>query len=270
MKQQASKPVFFDTSEWLGKSWYRFVQPLVEKVSGIGKLNDVYTEVRRPGMGTGEFAASVLKQLDITWRLVGDLPPSGDGRGLLVVANHPTGIVESLMLVEALERIAPADWLLLSTAFIASKPEFAGRSVALDPFGMEGARDRNARGLRSAIRTLNGGGVVGVFPSGRVAGRVDAGGRGLDWAWSPQMARIARRTGARVVVLRMPLVPGMLLRCFPPRWPRARALLLAREALRHRNRDFMVRMAADPDALPHDDQEAISHLYQICHESDVS
>ena len=211
------------------------------------------------------FAEAVLKELGVTWKLADTPPPLAADHGLLVLANHPTGMIEALIMMRLLELITPASWKILTNPWTASKAEFHRHAIALDPFEWDADPAVNIRGLRHAFAHLKNGGVVGAFPSGRVARKIDKNGRSVDEAWSPQLIRLARRAGARILLVHIPLTPGRLLRLAPLRWPMLRSLLLPREALRRRPAPLCVTLRPAPGDLPADDIEATRLLYDLCH-----
>ncbi|MDP0492646.1 MAG: hypothetical protein Q7Q71_16500 [Verrucomicrobiota bacterium JB023] len=266
MSKPSPKQPFFDTSQWISAPGYSFLQPMVERISGITQLNDFHQEAGPVSGETTEFASQALRYLGVSWRLDAAQLPERDGRGWLVLGNHPTGLIEALVMFTLLERIALDDWALLGNVFVASKPEFASRAIALDPFNKGGGRRVNASGFRRAAKLLRSGGVVGAFPAGRVSGKLDRQGRAIDQAWSLHFVKLARATGAHILLAGMPWKPGLALRCFPPSWPSARALLLPREALRVCQREQVVRLRPAPTKLDPDARIATGQLQNFCHE----
>lgn len=262
------KPVstpFIDTSTRLRPAWLRPLFPVIENLAGICALNRLHQRASPQNDSASAFAEAVLRELGVSWRLIDSPPPMGKKHGMLVLANHPTGILEALILMTLLESLRPGDWKILTNPWLASKPEFSHHGIALDPFGWDADPAINRRGLRHAFTHLKHGGVVGAFPSGRVAGKRDQHGRALDQPWSPHLIRLARRAEARMVLVHIPLCPGLLLRLAPLRWPLLRSLLLPREALRRRPEPLLVRMIPAPTNLPDDDVAATRILNALCH-----
>jgi len=263
-------PSFLDISMWLRSAWLRPFLPIIETLAGIRAINRVHRRAAPRDGNADAFSEAVLRELGVTWRLVPPPTPSTGKTGTLVLANHPTGMIEALILMRLLESLAPQDWKILTNPWIASKPEFSRHSIPLDPFGWDADAAVNLRGLRQVFAHLKQGGVVGAFPSGRVAGKRDRRGRALDEPWSPHLIRIARRAGARIMLVHIPLCPGLLLRLTPLRWPMLRSLLLPREALRRRPCPLLVKLFPAPDDLPDNDPAATRILYELCHKIDPS
>ena len=264
--QPSHAPPFFDTSEWVKGSWYQLLQPVLEKAARITTINDLARDADHPGISADAFAEGMLSRVGVEWTLDDSQLPERDDRGWLILANHPTGFAESLVLMRILHQLDPQNWRLLANEFIAHKAQFKDHVIALDPFNTaEGART-NRLGLRTATKALRKGGIVAAFPAGRVAAQKDERGFPVDQPWSTHFLRLAQVARARILVARMPWTPGALLRHFPARLPQLRALLLCQELLRHHRQEQCVELLPAPTDLPEDPQLATDQLQAFCHE----
>ena len=262
---QPPSEIFFDTSLWIKGAWYRALQPTIEKVTRITAINELASNSDQASSTAEEFIQELLTRLGVQWNFASQLPEP-DGRGRLILANHPTGFVESLVMMKILEQLDPENWRLLGNEFTARKPQFEGHIIALDPFNAAGGTRINRIGLREGSKTLRGGGVLGAFPAGRVAAKKDEHGI-VDQPWSMHLTRLAQKTGAQILIARMPWEPGALLRNFPTKLPALRALLLSQETFRHHNdTPRTIQLVPAPDNLSKDPQEATNELQNFCHE----
>jgi len=262
-----AKPRLIDTSHWIQLPGFALVQPALERITGIDGINEIYRRVRRDGMGPAEFCAGALAdlRLQVAFECRETPPP---GTPAIILANHPTGMIESLMLILLLDSLRPGAWRLLSNRFVASTPEFGSHAIPLDPFGVDPDPHLNLRGLGTAVRWLKGGGCLGAFPAGRVAPRNGSGGLPRDAPWTPHLVRLARLSGARIFLASIPLASGALLRALPPSLPKLRALFLARETLRRRSETrTLVRLTEAPDLSHLPAAEATLKLHALCHEN---
>lgn len=124
---------------------------------------------------------------------VSGIPASG---ALVIVANHPFGIIEGPVLGALLDRIRQ-DVLFVTNSLLAELPELAPRILAVDPFG--GASHQNAGVVRRALQHLRGGGALVVFPAGEVSAIRSPLGGVEDAEWQPMAARLAMKARAKVV-----------------------------------------------------------------------
>ncbi len=116
------------------------------------------------------------------------VPASGP---LLVVANHPLGMQDALVLLQWMGSIRP-DVRMLGNDWLASVPALGDLILPVDVFG-GGAASR----MRRIYRALENGEALIVFPAGEVS-RVRPGGV-RDGVWSDGFVRLALRSRAPVL-----------------------------------------------------------------------
>ncbi|MCC5834932.1 MAG: 1-acyl-sn-glycerol-3-phosphate acyltransferase, partial [Opitutales bacterium] len=105
---------------------------------------------------------------------------------LILAANHPFGGIEFLALVALMEKIRPGQWKFLANDLLCSIQGFEEKFIPLDPLARRPeARRRNRHGLKRAMEHLRGGGLLGLFPAGRVSyAAPELGGVVVDSNWS--------------------------------------------------------------------------------------
>jgi putative hemolysin len=185
--------------------------------------------VRASKEGAPDFATRALMALDIT-PVVDDLHVSripADGP-LLVVANHPSGAVDGLLLLSILAR-RRHDVKLVANGWLGLVPELRPLLLPIDLFGGRGAARGNGSSLRAARRWLQQGGCVVLFPAGEVAHAADARGAVADSPWQPSAAWLAATTRARVLPVFIGGANSRLFRIAGRLHPLLRTALLPRE-----------------------------------------
>lgn len=237
-----------------------------ESLLGLSRLNVLHAEcaARFANSDGLPYCDVALAELDVRVRApsaeVARIPASGP---VVVVGNHPFGALEGLAL-ESLVRRARADVRILANHLLARIPEIRGASIFVDPFGGAAAHDRNARPLREAIEWLRRGGVLIVFPAGEVASFNLRERRIVEPRWSPNVARIVRRTSATVVPMYIEGRNGVWFHAAGQIHPRLRTALLPREFLRKRGSEIHVRVGTPiPPERVHrfkDARDAIDYL----------
>ncbi|HBK55283.1 MAG TPA: hypothetical protein DDZ76_03210 [Xanthomonadales bacterium] len=267
---------FVDTAELLPagplRLLFRPFRPLFDRLLGFHALDQVYRRTRQAATDAVGFCRAGLNELGVRYRL--DADPALDALKawegpLLVLANHPLGGVDALAFCLALEEIRPGGWRLMANRMLTDIPEFEGRLSALDPFAAGTSSTLNRRSLHQAVRWLEGGGVLGLFPAGRVAHHDPNIAAPRELPWSPHALRMARRAGAAVAMLHIGGRTGAPLSWIPLTWPRLRAAFLVRELLKPRDPEIVVRFSPpmlEPDLarLDDDEQVASARLRALC------
>jgi putative hemolysin len=215
-------------------------QPAIERLLRLPDLNALYAGDWRSSADTFPEAAldRLRVRLDVEDADLARVPASGP---LVVVANHPFGGVDGLALHALLRRIRP-DVKLLGNYLLHRLPELRGTVIPVDPFGGAAAIRGSVSGLKAARRWLEAGGCLAVFPAGEVShlqlGRVAI----TDPAWSPSVARLARRAGAAMLPVHFAGANGALFQLAGLVHPRLRTALLPRELLRRQATSIAVRV----------------------------
>lgn len=168
-------------------------------VLGLTALNEGYAQLDRSMENDASFAARALKALDIDYRasIRSSVPVPATGP-LIVIANHPFGGLEGMVLLDYLRRFRP-NVRLLANYILNRVPEMRSHIISVDPFELEGSKKRNIAPLRQALQWLTDDGILGIFPSGTVS-HLDMSTRTVkDPAWHISVARLIQKSGASVL-----------------------------------------------------------------------
>ncbi len=129
------------------------------------------------------------------------IPKSGP---VIVVANHPHGMVDGMIFADLIGRVRP-DYRILTRSLLTSIDEVAGSYMIPVPFPHEPDAQRKGVEMRAkAMSFLKEGGVVALFPSGVVASSETYFGPAIEAEWNVFTAKMIRRSGAQVVPMTFP------------------------------------------------------------------
>ncbi|MDX1780717.1 MAG: lysophospholipid acyltransferase family protein [Thalassovita sp.] len=121
---------------------------------------------------------------------------------VVVVANHPHGLVDGMILAELIGR-RREDYRILTRELLTGLDESASSYLIPVPFPHEEDAQRKSVAMRAAAMAhLKEGGVVSVFPSGVVATSKTIFGPVIEAEWNVFTAQLIRRSGAKVVPIR--------------------------------------------------------------------
>lgn len=233
----------------------------LEKVLGLDALNDVYDLIRESDVG--DFVTAALAVLGVTIEVAPeDLARIPEKGAVAVVANHPFGGIEGLVLAAILKRVRP-DVKVMANYMLERIPEMRELIIPVDPFGSERAASRNIRPLRDCVQWLDAGSALGVFPSGEVS-HLTKDLQVEDPAWSPTIARLVRKRGVPVLPVHFEGQNGALFQLAGLLHPRLRTAMLPRELKRCANRTIKVRIGklipASTYATYETDRELVDYM----------
>ncbi len=123
---------------------------------------------------------------------------------VVVVANHPHGLVDGMVLAELIGR-RRIDYRILTRSVLDGIDEVASGYMIPVPFPHDPEAQRKMVEMRSeTMAWLKSGGLVALFPSGVVASSDTMMGPALEREWNVFTAQLIRRSGARVVPIYFP------------------------------------------------------------------
>ena len=134
--------------------------------------------------------------LEVAAGALDNIPSEGP---LVVVANHPYGILDGLMMGHILSRVRNGDFRILAHR-VFRKAEDLDRIIL--PISFEETKEAVALNLetrQTALRYLAEGGAIGVFPGGTVSTSLKPFSRPMDPGWRSFTAKMIARSGATVV-----------------------------------------------------------------------
>lgn len=118
---------------------------------------------------------------------------------LVLIANHPFGILDGLLLGNILSQHRGKNFRILANGVFQKAKELNDHLL---PVSFDGTRDAmrlNLETRQNALNLLADGGAVGIFPGGTVSTSAKPFSRPLDPAWRNFTAKMIAKSGATVV-----------------------------------------------------------------------
>jgi len=220
----------------------RASRPIVERALRFGALNDVYDAIMSHPDQEASFSQRALDVLGIQLDLVKDqlerIPKTGP---VVVVANHPFGGIEGLILCHLLKSVRP-DSMMMATTLLEMIPGLRKEFFFVNNFESTDAVKRNLASTRKAMRWVKDGHMLGVFPAGEVSSLTLRKRSVIDPTWNPIIARIIKKADATVVPIYFNGRNSTLFQAAGLIHPRLRSIMLPNELLRKRNDTVPVRI----------------------------
>lgn len=189
---------------------------------------------------------------------------TGEGP-LVVVANHPFGVLDGVMMGRVLSQARGADgFRIMAHRVFRAAPDIEGNILPVSFDGTLSATRDNLTMRAEALAFLRQGGAVGIFPGGTVSTSARPFGVPADPGWRRFTAKMVARSGARVVPLYFHGANSRLFQIASHMHPTLRMGLLLREFRRRVDRPVRITLGApiDADALRqrHSDPQGMMDL----------
>lgn len=185
-------------ADYFDRPFKRRVVRLIERLSGQPDLQKIYETYRRDRADQPFFASAVellgLQVLLDEARLE-EIPAEGP---LVVVANHPFGVLDGIVISWMLSR-RRNDFKVLTNSVLDGAPETRDWLLPIDFSGTHEARDVNLATRAECMTRLKAGECIVVFPAGGISTSPTVFSRAaIDDIWKPFTASLITRTRASV------------------------------------------------------------------------
>ncbi|MCX7895693.1 MAG: lysophospholipid acyltransferase family protein [Thermoanaerobaculum sp.] len=235
---------------------------LRDQLVGVRALQELYRQLS-PQDDPFAFLQQALDRLGVRWQVsiqdLGRIPREGP---LVVVANHPFGAVEGMVLALLLRQVRPVI-RILANEMLAKVAELAPLLIPVDPFRRSQSLGRNLLALRQCLRVLEKGGALVVFPAGEVAHVAPPAFRVEEPPWQEAVVWLIRKSQARVLPVYVPGANPLSFHLAGLVHPPLRTALLPRQLLNKRGCCIRVHVGEPlrADQLPvQEDQRVVTWL----------
>lgn len=133
--------------------------------------------------------------LDIVGGSLDSIPREGP---LIVIANHPYGILDGLVLGHILSNLR-GDFRILAHQVFRKAEELNRVILPISFEDSKAAMKLNLETRKTSLEYLGNGGAIGIFPGGTVSTAMKPFGRPMDPGWRSFTAKMVAKSGATVV-----------------------------------------------------------------------
>ena len=200
----------------------------VSPIIGTYQLQRIYEEALE--LGGSNFFENVLKVMNVDWEVssgtLESIPKEGS---LVIVANHPFGGIDGIVLGAALAKVRP-DCKFLLNYMLNVFPALEKYSIPVDPFG-KSPKAANFVPLRQSLYHLKQGGCLGIFPAGKVSHFHLSQREVIDDEWNSHAVALAQKSRAKIVPIHFSGRNSIPFQTAGMVHPRLRTVMLPREMI---------------------------------------
>jgi putative hemolysin len=191
-------PIFSFANGEMGPVASGFIRAM-EKVTGQPKIKKLYFDYVDDERPSELFWTDALERLNISYNLhneaMAQIPRNGR---LLIVANHPFGVIDGLVLCSMLSKIRD-DYRIITHQVLRQAPAVMDKILPIDFAETPAALATNLNTRTEAQKFLKSGGAVIVFPAGGISLAPNFIGPAFDVEWKTFAAKLAQQQDTTVI-----------------------------------------------------------------------
>lgn len=252
-------PLIEDRAPWLFRPTLAasLARPTLNRLLGYDRTCELGKAVEH--LSSADIMTVMTDRLarDVTVSGLGHLPRHGPA---LIVANHPTGIADGIILHSALRQVRQDAYYFANHDILKVLPQMADMIAPVE-WRKERRSHAKTRGTMVFARKAVAEGRLGViFPSGRLAKR--RGTRLHERPWMASAAMLARKFDLPVIPIHVQARNSALFYLFDAIHPTLRDITLFHETLNKHRQPYEIRVGEQisPKALPENSEDGIALL----------
>jgi putative hemolysin len=209
------------------------IAPILDRLLGIKKLNNLYIEQQFEGLNKQDFSEKLLDALGVSIlsadKVLKKIPKTGK---CIVVCNHPYGMVEGVIIASLLTNYRNDTKVMANIALKVFK-EINDYFIFANPLKPQAAI--NSTAIKQCYRHVENDGLLVIFPAGRVSFYQNELKKITDGKWNRLAINIADKTQSPILPLFISGTNSALFHRLGRIYYRFRLLMLAREMFKLQN-----------------------------------
>lgn len=231
----------------------KLVARIIMQVTGINAINQLYSDLsEHQGIAfVNEFFEKLHIDISLYEKELRNIPKSGP---FVVVANHPLGAIDGLMLIKLIAQRRP-DFKVMANFLLKNIEPIEDFFIPVNPF--EDIGKSSISGMKAALEHLKNGGGLGVFPAGEVSSYQTQSRKITDREWQKPALKLIKHAKVPVIPVYFKGNNSLLFQLLGLLHPKLRTAKLPSELFKKRDSTLSVRIG---HAISASDQTEFSDL----------
>ena len=235
--------------------------PIASTIMGLTKLNDVnrlYDSIKHHD-GVAFFDA-FLKKLEIQYVAfeedLAKIPKTGP---FILVANHPLGAIDGILMCKILTEIRP-DFKIMGNFLLQKIEPMKDYVIPVNPFETRKEAYSSISGMRETLKHLQEGGCIGIFPAGEVSNRNNVFDEVLDKEWEIPALKLIKKAKVPVVPMYFHAKNSSKFYSIANIHADLQTLLLPSEMMKKRDKPIRIRIGKPVSPKIQEEYESVKEL----------
>lgn len=230
----------------------------IMRLTKINQVNALYDKIKdKEGQ---DFFDALLSELNVRYLAfqedLAKIPKTGP---FVLVANHPLGALDGVIMCKIISEIRP-DFKVMGNFLLTNIKPMAPYVISVNPFETRKDAYSSMAGMRGALRHLEEGNCLGIFPAGEVSNKNNEFGEILDKPWEETALKLIRKANVPVVPMYFHAKNSELFYKSSKIHPDLQTLLLPAEMLNKREKPIKIRIGRPISPKIQKEYETIADL----------
>lgn len=218
--------------------------PLASLMMGLSKINSVNTLYNKLKDKKGrDFFDAFIKERNLPYIVfeedLAKIPKTG---AFILVSNHPLGAIDGVLMLKILTEIRP-DFKVMGNFLLEKIEPIQPYVIPVNPFGGDRKKVKNsASGMREAIKHLQNGGCLGIFPAGEVSNKNNSYNEIRDKVWEKPALKLIKSAKVPVIPMYFHAKNSVLFYNLAKIHPDLQTIMLPSEMMRNRKKPIRIRI----------------------------
>ena len=169
----------------------------IMKLTKVNQVNKLYDKIKdKQGK---DFFDAFVSELGLKYVIfeedLAKIPKTGP---FIVVSNHPLGAIDGVLMCKTISNIRP-DFKVMGNFLLSRIKPMEPYVIPVNPFESRKDAYSSASGMRGALKHLQEGGCLGIFPAGEVSNKNNKYGEVLDKAWELPALKLIKKAKVPVI-----------------------------------------------------------------------
>lgn len=232
------------------------------KLTKIDQVNALYEKLKdKEGK---DFFDSFVKERDLKYVVFQeDLAKIPKTDPFILVSNHPLGAIDGILMCKIISEVRP-DFKVMGNFLLEKIKPMEPYVISVNPF--EGNRKNiraSSSGMRAALKHLESGGCIGIFPAGEVSNKNNADSEIRDKEWEKPVLKLIKMAKVPVVPMYFHAKNSSLFYNIAKVHPDLQTMMLPAEMMRNRDKAIRIRIGKPVSVKTMDEQESIEELGEL-------
>lgn len=212
----------------------------IMKFAKINKVNALYDKVKdKEGQ---DFFDSILTELNVKYLAFQEdldrIPKTGP---FILVANHPLGALDGIIMCKILSDIRP-DFKVMGNFLLTNIKPMAPFVISVNPFQDRKDIYNSTSGIKEALKHLEAGNCLGIFPAGEVSNKNNEFNEIQDKEWEKTILKLIKKAKVPVVPMYFHAKNSKLFYNVSKIHPNLQTLMIPAEMLNKREKPIKIRI----------------------------